>query len=83
MRDKDIKVVLQRHPGNAGGTCPPESYQIVRIQNSLFVKTEIGEDGRRRGSMHEPELEFFVGDRLTPKQARDIAACYDSTVTAS
>ena len=79
MRDKEIKVTLSRRRTVAEF---PEVYFITRIQNSLFVKTEIGEDGRRRGSLKEPELKFYVGDSLTPRQAEDIAACYDSTVTS-
>jgi len=78
MRDKEIKVTIQRKLD----VVIPEKYKIVRITNSAFVKTEIGEDGKRRGSLRDPELKFYAGDCLTPRQAEDIAACYESTVIA-
>jgi hypothetical protein len=78
MRDKEIKVTLQRTTVIA--CLPSDRYQITRITNSLFVQTEIGSDGKRRGSMHEPELRFYVGDLVMTRQAEDIANRYESTV---
>ena len=79
--DNPIKIHLIRYTGNhpVASVSPDRVFEIVEMENAVVVdvnkhaKKEYGEG---------PQVSCSVGDRLSREQAIQIAASYQTTLTA-
>ena len=79
--DNPIKIHLIRYTGNhpVASISPDRVFEIVEMENAVVVdvnkhaKKEYGEG---------PQVSCSVGDRLSIEQAIQIAASYQTTLTA-